>query len=114
MLKGLGGLGDMAKLMKQAQEMQTKMADAQAVLDNVTVEGDAGAGMVKVVMTAKSEVKKISIDPALFVPEDREVVEDLIVAALKDAQVKASEAAQSEMGKVTDGLNLPAGMKLPF
>lgn len=114
MLKGLGGLGDMAKLMKQAQEMQSKMEDAQARLEDVTVEGEAGAGMVKVTMTAKSEVKSVSIDPALFVPDDREVVEDLIVAALKDAQVKAAEAAQSEMGKVTDGLNLPAGMKLPF
>ena len=114
MLKGLGGLGDMAKLMKQAQEMQSKMADAQAALEDVTVEGEAGAGMVKVVMTAKSEVKQVSIDPALFVPEDREVVEDLIVAALKDAQSKATEAAQSAMGDITDGLNLPAGMKLPF
>jgi len=114
MLKGLGGLGDMAKIMKQAQEMQSKMADAQANLDDITVEGEAGAGMVKVVMNAKSEVKKVSIDPALFVPDDREVVEDLIVAALKDAQAKAADAAQSEMGKVTDGLNLPAGMKLPF
>ena len=114
MLKGLGGLGDMAKLMKQAQEMQGKMADAQARLDDVLVEGEAGAGMVKVTMTAKSEVKAVSIDPSLFTPDDREVVEDLIVAALKDAQGKAAEAAQSEMGKVTEGLNLPEGMKLPF
>lgn len=114
MLKGLGQLGDMAKLMKQAQEMQGKMADAQARLDDVTVEGEAGAGMVKVTMTAKSEVKQVSIDPSLFTPDDREVVEDLIVAALKDAQTKAAEAAQAEMGKVTEGLNLPEGMKLPF
>ncbi len=114
MLKGLGQLGDMAKLMKQAQEMQGKMADAQARLDDVTVEGEAGAGMVKVTMTAKLEVKAVSIDPSLFTPDDREVVEDLIVAALKDAQGKAAEAAQAEMGKMTDGLNLPEGMKLPF
>lgn len=114
MLKGLGQLGDMAKIMKQAQEMQTKMADAQARLDDITVEGEAGAGMVKVTVTAKSEVKGIDIDPSLFVADDKEVVEDLIVAAIKDGQAKAAVAAQEEMGKVTEGLNLPEGMKLPF
>ncbi len=114
MVKGLGNLGDMAKIMKQAQEMQSKMADAQAKLDDVTVEGEAGAGMVKVVVSAKGSVKAIDIDPALFVADDKEVVEDLIVAAIKDGQAKASEAAQAEMSKVTQGLNLPDGMKLPF
>jgi DNA-binding YbaB/EbfC family protein len=114
MLKGLGGLGDMAKIMKQAQEMQSKMADAQARLEQITVEGESGAGLVKATVNAKGEVKGIEIDPSLFVPEDKEVVEDLIVAAIKDAQVRAAEKAQSEMGKVTEGLNLPAGMKLPF
>ena len=114
MLKGLGGLGDMAKMMKQAQEMQGKMADAQAKLDEITVDGEAGAGMVTVCVTAKGDVKSISIDPSLFQPDDREVVEDLIVAAIKDGQAKASARAQEEMGKVTEGLNLPEGMKLPF
>jgi len=114
MLKGLGQLGDMAKIMKQAQEMQSKMADAQARLEDITVEGEAGAGMVKVVVNAKSEVKSIDIDPTLFVAEDKEVVEDLVVAAIKDGQAKATEAAQAEMGKITQGLDLPAGMKLPF
>ncbi|MCP5075491.1 MAG: YbaB/EbfC family nucleoid-associated protein [Rhodobacteraceae bacterium] len=114
MLKGLGGLGDMAKIMKQAQEMQSKMADAQAKLEDVTVEGEAGAGMVKVVVTAKGAVKGIDIDPSLFVADDKEVVEDLIVAAIKDGQAKAADAAQAEMGKLTEGLNLPEGMKLPF
>ena len=108
------GLGNMAKLMKQAQEMQTKMAEAQARLDDVEVEGEAGAGMVKAVANAKGMLKRLTIDPSLFNPDDREVVEDLIVAAVKDAQEKAGEAAQEEMAKVTEGLPLPPGMKLPF
>ena len=108
------GLGDMGKLMKQAQEMQTKMAEAQAKLDDVEVEGEAGAGMVKAVASAKGALKRLSIDPSLFNPDDREVVEDLIVAAVKDAQEKAQVAAQEEMGKLTEGLPLPPGMKLPF
>lgn len=114
MLKGLGGLGDMAKIMKQAQEMQGKMAEAQAKLDAMTCEGEAGAGMVKVTVSAKGDVKGIEIDPSLFVPDDKEVVEDLIVAAIKDGQAKAAEMSKSEMGKITEGLNLPEGMKLPF
>jgi nucleoid-associated protein EbfC len=114
MLKGLGQLGDMAKLMKQAQEMQGKMADAQARLDAIEVEGEAGAGLVKAVASAKGELRRLSIDPSLFKPEEREVVEDLIVAAVKEAQGRATEAAQAEMAKVTEGLPLPPGMKLPF
>jgi DNA-binding YbaB/EbfC family protein len=114
MLKGLGQLGDMAKIMKQAQEMQSKMAEAQARLDEITVTGEAGAGLVRATASAKGEVRGLSIDPSLFKPEDREVVEDLIVAAIKDAQARAAEAAQAEMAKVTEGLALPPGMKLPF
>lgn len=114
MLKGLGQLGDMGKLMKQAQEMQTKMAEAHARLDTVEVTGEAGAGLVKVTATAKGAVKRLAIDPSLFRPEEREVVEDLIVAAIQDAQSRAEGAAQAELAKVTEGLNLPAGMKLPF
>jgi nucleoid-associated protein EbfC len=114
MLKGLGGLGDMAKLMKQAQEMQSKMAEAQQRLDSIEVEGSAGAGMVKARVSAKGAVRAVSIDPSLFTAEDREVVEDLIVAALRDAQEKAGEAAAEEMSKITEGLPLPPGMKLPF
>jgi DNA-binding YbaB/EbfC family protein len=114
MLKGLGGLGDMAKMMKQAQEMQGKMADAQAKLEELITTGEAGAGMVTVTVTAKGDVKGIQIDPALFVPSDKEVVEDLIVAAIKDGQAKAAQMQREEMGKITEGLNLPEGMKLPF
>ena len=114
MLKGSRQLGDMAKLMKQAQEMQSRMADAQNRLDEVEVTGEAGAGLVTVTATAKGAVKSLAIDPSLFVPEEREVVEDLIVAAIQDAQARAVVAAQSEMAKITEGLDLPAGMKLPF
>jgi DNA-binding YbaB/EbfC family protein len=114
MLKGLGQLGDMAKLMKQAQEMQSRMTDVQNRLDAVEVTGEAGAGLVRVTASAKGAVKAIAIDPSLFRPEEREVVEDLIVAAIGDAQARAVEAAQAEMAKVTDGLDLPAGLKLPF
>ena len=114
MLKGLGGLGDMAKIMKQAQEMQGKMADLQVGLDQINVIGQSGAGLVVATTTAKGELKALEIDPSLFRPEDKEVVEDLIVAAIKDAQVKAKETHQAEMAKLTEGLNLPPGMKLPF
>lgn len=114
MLKGLGQLGDMAKLMKQAQEMQSKMAEAQNRLDEIKVVGEAGAGLVKVTANAKGAIMGIDIDASLFSAEDKEVVEDLIVAAIQDAQLHAQTAAQEEMGKVTEGMNLPAGMKLPF
>ena len=114
MLKGLGQLGDMAKLMKQAQEIQAKMAEAQARLDAIEVEGEAGAGLVKAVASAKGELRRLAIDPSLFRPEEREVVEDLIVAAVKEAQGRAAEAARAEMARATEGLALPPGMKLPF
>ncbi|MBL4751628.1 MAG: YbaB/EbfC family nucleoid-associated protein [Amylibacter sp.] len=114
MLKGMGQLGDMAKLMKQAQEMQGKMADAQAKLDEIEVTGDAGAGLVSATVTAKGTLRRLDIDPTILVPSEKEVVEDLIVAAIKDAQDKAAVAQQDEMAKVTEGMNLPAGMKLPF
>jgi len=114
MLKGLGGLGDMAKMMKQAQEMQGKMAQMQEDLENVLVTGESGAGLVKATATAKGELKGLDIDPSIFNGDDKEVVEDLILAAIKDAQGKASERAQAEMAKMTEGLGLPPGMKLPF
>ena len=110
----LKGLGDMGKLMKQAQEMQSKMAEAQEKLEEMQVTGEAGAGMVTATANAKGTLTGLTIDPSLFNPEDKEVVEDLILAAIKDAQAKASETAQAEMGKLTEGLPLPPGMKLPF
>jgi DNA-binding YbaB/EbfC family protein len=114
MIKGLGQLGDMGKIMKQAQEMQAKMAEAQSRLDAIEVTGEAGAGLVKVTASAKGEVRGLSVDPSLFKPEEQEVVEDLIVAAVQDAQARAQVAAQEEMGKITEGMGLPPGMKLPF
>ncbi|TNC49378.1 YbaB/EbfC family nucleoid-associated protein [Rubellimicrobium rubrum] len=116
MLKGLGlgGLGDMAKMMKAAQEMQGKVAEMQASLDTITVEGNAGAGLVKVTATAKGELKALSIDPSIFREEEREMVEDLILAAVKDAQAKGVERMNQEMGRISEELGLPAGMKMPF
>ena len=114
MFKGLGQMGDMAKMMKQAQKMQVEMAGVQDRMADIEVTGEAGAGMVSATANAKGELKSLSIDPSLFNPEDREVVEDLILAAIKEAQLKATEAAQAEMAKVTEGMGLPADMKLPF
>lgn len=114
MLKGLGGLGDMAKMMKTAQEMQAKMAQLQEDMHNIIVEGQSGAGLVKATATAKGELKSLDIDPSIFNGSDKEVVEDLILAAIKDAQGKASDRAQAEMAKLTEGMGLPADMKLPF
>ncbi|GAA6209433.1 YbaB/EbfC family nucleoid-associated protein [Cognatishimia sp. WU-CL00825] len=114
MLKGLGQIGDMAKMMKQAQEMQTKMTDMQDDLNNMTVIGESGAGLVKATASAKGELKALDIDPSIFVASEKEVVEDLILAAIKDAQSKAGDKAQSEMAKITEGLGLPADFKMPF
>lgn len=114
MLKGLGGLGDMAKMMKAAQEMQTKMTDLQEELQSVTVVGESGAGLVKATATAKGELIGLEIDPTIFNPDEKEVVEDLILAAIKDAQMKASDRSQDEMKRLTEAMGLPADMKLPF
>jgi nucleoid-associated protein EbfC len=114
MFKGLGQLGDMGKLMKQAQEMQTKMAEAQERLESLTVTGESGAGLVRVTANAKGVLTGLHIDPSIFNPDEREVVEDLILAAIKDAQARAADRAQQEMARVTEGLGLPPGMKLPF
>jgi DNA-binding YbaB/EbfC family protein len=114
MLKGLGQLGDMAKLMKQAQDMQAKMAEMQEDLARIEVTGESGAGLVRAVATAKGELKSLDIDPSIFNADEKEVVEDLILAAVRDAQAKAADRAQAEMAKLTEGFNLPAGIKLPF
>ncbi|MCL4143739.1 UNVERIFIED_CONTAM: hypothetical protein GTU68_024062 [Idotea baltica] len=104
----------MAGMMKKAQEMQKQMAQLQDDLHNVMVTGESGAGLVKATASAKGELKALDIDPSIFNGDDKEVVEDLILAAIKDAQGKASDKAQEEMAKLTDGLGLPADMKLPF
>lgn len=114
MFKGLGGMGDMAKMMKAAKDMQTKMAEMQENLNTITVTGESGAGLVQATATAKGELTGLSIDPSIFVPSEKEVAEDLILAAIKDAQVKAAERSQDEMRKITEELGLPADMNLPF
>lgn len=114
MLKGLGGLGDMAKMMKAAQEMQGKLADLQADLASRTVTGEAGAGLVRVTATAKGEIKALDIDPSILVASEKEVVEDLIVAAIRDAQSRAADLAQREAQRLAESLGLPPGMALPF
>ena len=114
MFKGLGQMGDMAKMMKSAQELQGKMAQMQEEMHNIMVVGESGAGLVKATASAKGELKALDIDPSIFNGDDKEVVEDLILAAIKDAQGKASDRAQAEMAKLTEGMGLPADMKLPF
>jgi DNA-binding YbaB/EbfC family protein len=103
----------LAGLMKQAQQMQDNMRKTQEELALIEVEGQAGAGMVKVVMTCRHEVKRVSIDPSV-IGDDREMLEDLIALAMNDAVRKAEATSQEKMAGVTAGLPLPPGMKLPF
>jgi DNA-binding YbaB/EbfC family protein len=104
--------GGMANLMKQAQQMQQNMLKAQEELALLEVEGQSGAGAVKVVMTCKHDVKRVTIDSSVM--DDKEMLEDLVAAALNDANRRAEQTAQEKMGGFTSGLNLPPGMKLPF
>lgn len=105
-----GGIG---QLMKQAQQMQEKMQKAQEELQNIIVHGESGGGMVKISITCKNEIKKIDIDDSLFL-EERDMLEDLLIAAFNDAIRKADKKTQESMSGMTSGLNLPPGMKLPF
>jgi hypothetical protein len=113
-LGGLGGLGDMTKMLKAAQEMQGKMAALTDELHTILVTGEAGGGLVKATCTAKGELKSLAIDPSILRPEDREMAEDLILAAIKDAQSRAAERSREEMSKLTESMGLPPDMKLPF
>lgn len=113
MFKGLGGLGDMAGMMKKAQEMQEKMAQMQEGLDELYVSGEAGAGLVKATCSAKGDLHAIDIDPSIFSESDKEMVEDLIVTAIKAAQAAAAQKAQEQMQELTQSLGLPAGFKMP-
>jgi nucleoid-associated protein EbfC len=105
---------NLGQMMKQVQDMQAKMADMQAKLADMEVTGAAGGGMVKATLNGKGVVKAIKIDPSLIVPADVEVLEDLLVAALNDAKTKVDDYSQTEMSKLTGGLPLPPGLKLPF
>jgi nucleoid-associated protein EbfC len=105
---------DIMGLMKQAQAMQAKLAEAQAELDQIEVEGQAGGGMVRVTLTAKGAMKGVAIDPSLMKAEDKEIAEDLIVAAHADARAKAERVVEEKMKAMTAGMPLPPGLNLPF
>ena len=105
--------GNIAGLMKQAQQMQDNMKKAQEQLALIEVEGQSGAGLVKVVMTCKNDVRRVTIDPSLLA-DDKDMLEDLVAAAFNDAVRKAEATAQEKMGGLTAGLPLPPGFKMPF
>ncbi len=105
---------NIGQIMKQAQQMQTKMAELQEQLAGLEVSGSAGGGMVQVTMSGKGELRGVKIDPSLANPDDVEVLEDLIMAAANDAKSKVEARVQEEMQKLTGGLQLPPGMQLPF
>ncbi len=105
---------DLMGLMKSAQAMQGKMQEAQAALERLEVEGQSGAGLVRVTLTAKGQMKTLAIDPSLLKADEGEILEDLIVTAHEDARRKAERLTEEKMRDVTAGLPLPPGMKLPF
>lgn len=105
---------NLANMMKQAQQMKEKMGEMQEKLESMEQTGQAGGGMVEVTLSGKFHLRKISIDRSIVNPDDVEVLEDLITAAFNDAAAKVSAQSKEEMEKLTGGLNLPAGFKLPF
>ncbi len=105
---------NLAGLMKQASQMQSKMAEMQAKLEAIEIEGMSGAGMVQVVLSGKGDLKRVKLDPKLLDPAEAEMVEDLLVAAHADARRRLEATTAEEMEKVTGGMQLPGGMKLPF
>ena len=105
---------NLSGLMKQAQQMQSKMQEMQAKLESLEMEGVAGAGLVTIALNGKGELRRIKIDPKVADPADVEMLEDLIIAAHRNAKEKIEAATAAEMQKVTGGLQLPPGMKLPF
>ncbi len=105
---------NLGNMLKQAQQMQTKMAEMQAKMAQLEVTGQSGGGMVKVTLNGKGELRKLKIDPAIADRDEVEVLEDLIVAAFNDAKTKVDAQMAEEMAQVTGGLQLPPGMKLPF
>jgi DNA-binding YbaB/EbfC family protein len=105
---------NLQKMMKQAQAMQSKMQEMQAQMEAKEVEGQSGGGLVKITLTGKGAAVKLVIDPSLINPSEKEMLEDLVIAAINDAKNKADSAAADEMSKLTAGLPLPAGFKLPM
>jgi nucleoid-associated protein EbfC len=105
---------DFDEIMKMAQNAQNELMKAQDNLDNIIVDGASGGGLVKVRASAKGRIVSVEIDESLLAPSEKQMVEDLVAAALNDARAKADQAAQAEMAKMTSGLQLPPGFKLPF
>jgi len=105
---------NIGQMMKQAQQMQQKMAEMQAKLDQVEVSGSSGGGLVTLTLNGKAEIRRVKIDPSLADPAEIEVLEDLILAAFNDAKAKVETHVADEMAKLTGGLKLPPGIKLPF
>jgi DNA-binding YbaB/EbfC family protein len=104
---------DLGKMMKQVQEMQSKMADMQARLDDMTVTGQAGAGMVKVILNGKNLMQSIELDDSLMKPEEKEILEDLLMAAYNEARAKVDQLVAEQMKEVTGGMPLPPGLNIP-
>ncbi len=105
---------NLAGLMKQASQMQSKMAEMQAKLEGMEIEGASGAGMVQVTLSGKGDLKRVKIDPKLLDPAESEMLEDLLIAAHADGKRKLEAETAAEMEKVTGGMSLPGGLKLPF
>jgi len=105
---------NLGQMLKQAQEMQTRMQAMQASLDSVEVTGSAGGGMVTVVMNGRGEGRGVSIDPSLLAPGEKEVLEDLVVAAFNDARTKVDRMVKEKTAEMMGGIELPPGMTLPF
>lgn len=105
---------NLGQMMKQAQQVQTRMAELQARLGEMEVSGQSGAGMVQATLTGKGELRRLKIDPSLAKADEVEVLEDLVVAAVNDARQRVDAMVAEEMSKVTGGLQLPPGLKLPF
>jgi DNA-binding YbaB/EbfC family protein len=106
--------GDLGKMMKQAQQLQAKMAEAQEEIQRIEATGASGGGLVQVTLSGKGDLKTVRIDPSLATADEVEILEDLLVAAHTDAKAKLDAAIAEKMSAVTGGLQLPAGMKLPF
>ncbi|MCX5516629.1 YbaB/EbfC family nucleoid-associated protein [Kaistia algarum] len=107
-------MSDFLGMMKKAKELQSKMQDMQAEVATIEVDGASGAGLVQITMTAKGDLRKLTIDPSLMKPDEVEILEDLIIAAHADARAKAEKAMADKMQALTGGLGLPPGLKLPF
>ena len=107
-------MNNMSQIMKQAKAMQEKMAEMQKKIEETEIEGSSGGGAVKIVMNGKHEVKNLFIDPSIVNSEEKEVLEDLITAALNDVNKKIAENTNDQLGSISGGMGLPPGLKLPF